>query len=358
MILALFAMVITLILVVGIHEAGHALAAKLLGVKIKRIAIGFGKPLLTHKDKSGKEWVWALWPLGGYVHLLNSRIESVPETDYPLCFDKKPMWVRCVILLSGALANLFAAWLALAMVFMLGFQQLKPIIQTVLPNSFASQAGLKPNDQIVEIANWKTNSWQDVGMSLIMALGKSNVSVWISNKEGTLHQVSLNLSHWSSPKKDSSLLKSVGLEAAPAKLTNQYVLGQTFGTSLRHAAERISYLLIFFLVMLKQLILGIIPFTALLGPLGLFATSVSSFFQGIAVFLSFIASFSLAVGLVNLFPIPGLDGGSIVYALVEKLRGKPVPIAVELLLHRLAVIVFAVLFIQLLINDLRRYLIS
>ncbi len=83
-----------------------------------------------------------------------------------------------------------------------------------------------------------------------------------------------------------------------------------------------------------------IPFAVLLGPIGLLAASAGSFMQGLAVFLYFIASLSLAVGLVNLFPIPGLDGGSIIYALVEKIRGKPVPIAWELLLHRLAMIIF------------------
>src|SRR5438132_1294650 len=99
MILALFAIVLTLILVVGFHEAGHAMAAKLFKVKIRRISIGFGKAIFTWKDRAGREWIWALWPLGGYVHLLNSRIEAIPESDFGLCFDKKPIWQRCIILI-------------------------------------------------------------------------------------------------------------------------------------------------------------------------------------------------------------------------------------------------------------------
>lgn len=196
MILALLAMVITLVVVVGIHEAGHALAAKLLGVKIKRIAIGFGKPLLTYKDKYGCEWAWALWPLGGYVHLLNSRIEKVPKKNYPFCFDKKPVWVRCIILVSGALANLLTAWLAFTLLFMIGFEQQRPVIQKVFIPSIAYQAGLQANNRIVEVAGRKTNSWQEVGMSFIMALGKPKVPVWVSNQEETLRQVNLDLSQW------------------------------------------------------------------------------------------------------------------------------------------------------------------
>ncbi|ARG99584.1 M50 family metallopeptidase [Legionella micdadei] len=356
MILALLAIVITLILVVGIHETGHALAAKLFGVKIKRIAIGFGKPLLSYKDKSGREWVWALWPLGGYVHLLNSRIEPVLEKEhYSLCFDKKPIWQRCIILLSGALANLTMAWLAFTMLFMLGYQQQQPLIQNVLPQSIAALAGLKAHDRFVEISGWKTSSWQDVGMSLVMTLGKKNVPVWVSNEEGGVRKVNLDLSQWHYKKKDT-LLSALGIEAVPANVSNSFVVGQSFMDSIRHAFEQILYLLVFFLVMLKQLITGMIPFSVLLGPLGLFSVSITSFLQGTAVFLSFIASLSLAVGFVNLFPIPGLDGGSIVYSLVEKIRGKPMSIAVEVLLYRLAFIVFAVLLIQLLMNDLQRYL--
>jgi len=113
--------------------------------------------------------------------------------------------------------------------------------------------------------------------------------------------------------------------------------------------------LYFFLMVLKQLIIGAIPFSVLLGPIGLFAVSITSLSQGIVVFMFFIASLSTAVALVNLFPIPGLDGGSILYALIEKIRGKPLSVAMELLLYRLVVIVFALLLVHLLMNDLQRF---
>ncbi len=356
MILALLAIVLTLILVVGLHEVGHALAAKLFGVKIQRIAIGFGKPLFTYKDKAGREWVWALWPLGGYVHLLNSRIAPVPDQDYSACFDKKPIWIRCVILVSGACANLLIAWLALTLMFMLGYQQQSPLIQEVIPQSIASLAGLQANDRITAIAGWKTNSWQEVGMSLIMGLGKANVAAEVSDKEGAIRKVTLNLGHLHYKKQDRSLLTALGIKAAPVKLHTQSIAGQSFWASAHQAIAQILRLFTFFMVALKQLITGVIPFAILLGPLGLFAGSIHSFAQGIAAFLSFIASLSLAVGLVNLFPLPGLDGGSIIYALVEKLRGKPVSVAFEVLLYRLAAIACVVLLFQLLLNDLQRFL--
>lgn len=108
------------------------------------------------------------------------------------------------------------------------------------------------------------------------------------------------------------------------------------------------------MMILKQLFTGAIPFSVLLGPIGIFAASVASLMQGIAVFLFFIATLSLAVAVINLLPIPGLDGGSIVYAIVEKIRGKPVSVPMELLLHRLVFIIFCVLLVHLLMNDLQR----
>ncbi|WP_028388078.1 M50 family metallopeptidase [Legionella fairfieldensis] len=356
MIAALFAIVLTLLLVVGLHEAGHAITARFFLVKIQRIAIGFGKPLLTWKDKAGREWVWAIWPLGGYVHMLNSRIQPVAEKDLALCFDKKPVWIRCIILLAGGVANLLTAWLALTLLFMLGYKQQLPFIQNVVPQSIAAKAGLQGGDRFVAIEGQTTNSWQEVGMGFIMAFGKEKVPALVSGSDGRLRSVSLNLDYWHYTKKEDSILKSLGIIPAPAKFHTEQVAGQSPGQAVWLALTKSWRLIVFFLVMFKQLVTGVIPFAVLLGPLGLLAVSINSFLQGLAVFLYFIASLSLAVGLINLFPIPGLDGGSIVYALIEKWRGRPFSVALEVLLYRLTVIGFSVLFIQLLLNDVQRYM--
>lgn len=358
MILALFAIVLTLVLVVGIHEAGHAIVAKWFAVKIQRISIGFGKPLLTWRGKSGCEWVWAIWPLGGYVQLLNSRIQPVPEKDFKYCFDKKPVWVRCVILLAGAGANLVTAWLMLTIMFTLGYQQNAPVIQKIVPQSIGAKAGFKAGDQITSIAGKETSSWQDVGMRLIMVLGKAEVRVDVLDGEKKSRSLTLNLQGWTYKRGAGTLLTTLGIEPDSLKQHRYQVKGQSLLNSVCHAIEKTGQLLLFFLVILKQLLTGMIPFAVLLGPIGLLAASAGSFMQGLAVFLYFIASLSLAVGLVNLFPIPGLDGGSIIYAIVEKIRGKPVSVAWEILLHRLAMIVFCVLLMQLILNDLQRYLTS
>ena len=355
MIVALIAVVLTLLLVIGLHEAGHAIAAKLCGVKIQRISIGFGKPIVLWKGRQGCEWVWAMWPLGGYVNLLNTRIAPVEKQYYPQCFDKQPLWIRLFILVSGALANLLVAWVALTIYFMVGYIQEVPMAQGVEAHSIVATAGVRESDRIMEIEAKKTNSWQDVGMSLITNLGKKTVAMTVESPDHLSRKLSLDL--YQVPLKGKkSLFSAIGLNLKPKQLTHETVAGLPFFEAASKAVGKSFQLLGFFLIMLKQVITGAVSFAMLLGPASILALSVASFTQGLSIFLYFIGSLSLAVGLVNLFPIPGLDGGSILYAIAEKLRGKPVSVAMEILLQRLSMIALSILFLQLVMNDIQRYL--
>lgn len=348
------AFLFTFLLVIGLHETGHALAARYFGVKIEAICLGFGRPLIQWQNKSGLAWVWALWPVGGYVKLLNSRIRPVSGAELMYCLDKKPIGVRCFILLAGAFANLVVAWLALTIMFMAGYKQNPPVIQQVIPQSLASKAGIISGDRLVAIGGQPTPSWQEAGMQLISLLGQAEVQIKLTTPQNEPRQVSLDLSSWHFPEHKGSLFTLLGMEPG-LQVEQQWVAGESFFQAGKSALFKTGHLLNFFVTMLKQLVTGVIPFTLLLGPIGFLQISLSSFLQGLSVFMYFIASLSLAVGFVNLWPLPGLDGGSIVYALVEKIRGKPISIAMEILLHRLAVIAFCLFFVQLLLNDLQRY---
>ncbi|MFC7781169.1 M50 family metallopeptidase [Legionella taurinensis] len=354
MLTGLLAFLLTLLLVVGLHEAGHALAALLFNVKIQRIAIGFGKPLLLRRDKRGIEWVFALWPLGGYVRLLNSRIQPVQEDEYPFCFDKKPVWQRLVILLAGALANLLVAWVAFTLMLMVGYKQYDAVIDKVTPQSLAASAGFKAGDRLLTINGQAAQSLQDAGMRLIASLGHADIPVTVENQHQQ-RSLQLDLSRWRFPAVKGSLFSLLGFEMVSPAQSQRLVPGTSLLNAATQAVSRIIDLSGFFMVMLKQLFTGLIPFTLLLGPVGFLNASLHSFLQGFSVFLYFIASLSLTVGFVNLLPVPGLDGGSMVYAVLEKLRGKPVSIAMEVLLHRLALIFFMLVFVQLILNDLKRY---
>jgi regulator of sigma E protease len=346
-----------LIIVVGVHELGHALVARIFSIDIKRICIGFSKPLLTYTSRSGLQWTWALVPLGGYVELLDSRIEPVSPEKHPYCLDKKPVWQRLLVYLAGPTANFIVALILFNLVFFIGIKQYPPVIKAVIPNSIAATAGLRANDVIKSINKQPVNTWSDVGMRLIENLGsQKKLSMQVKSSNLPIKKVGLDISHWKFGNAQKNLLASLGIKQYPREQISPQLLKLPFVAAMKKAANDCLDYLIFYLNMIKQLIVGNIPFMALLGPIGMFEITIISFSQGMLAFSSFIAAFSLAVGLVNLFPFPGIDGGAITYLVIEKLRGKPLSFAVETLLQRLALIVFIVLFVHLLMNDLQRYL--
>lgn len=351
MLYGIIAFVMTLILIAGIHEAGHAWAARWFGVNIERIAIGFGKPLMICKSRSGVEWVLGRLPIGGYVRLLNTRIKLVTASNWSQCFDKQKVWVKCIILAAGAIMNVMLAWVCLTLCYWLGYLQYLPIVLAVNPHSQAQVAGIKAGDLILVIGEKSVSSWQNAGMILVSQLGNTKVLLTVRHSAGNLETVALDLRR-NAILPAGSLLESIGIVA---NNTNpQQVPGQSMSQAIISASQTIVVLLTFFLTMIKQLFLGRIPLFWLMGPIGLLTLTTASFLQGLSAFAYFIALLSLAVGVVNLLPIPGLDGGAIVYALVEKLRGKPISVALEVLLYRLATIALFVFIVQLLGNDLQR----
>jgi regulator of sigma E protease len=354
--LTFLAIVLSLLLVVGLHEAGHAITAYWCGVKIKRISIGFGQALIKWRDKNGVAWVWALWPFGGYVQLLNSRIEPVAKNQYQQSFDKKKFWQKILILASGAFVNILVAYIAYLWIHLAGYQQIKAEIAEVTPASVAEKAGFKTGDRFIAIHGVDTPSWQQVGMQLILVLGKTNVEVVVQQENGQQHTLLLNTGQWKYKGGKNALLGGVGIVPNISHTTKEKIPPSPFLQACAQAYSQLISMGLFFILVLKQMILGAIPFAILVGPLGIFATMADSLHQGLIVFLHLIATLSISVAIINLLPIPGLDGGSILYAIVEKLRGKPVSVAMEILLYRLATIAFVLLLVQLLLNDLKRYL--
>jgi regulator of sigma E protease len=353
--LGLIALFMCLFLVVGLHEIGHALSARFFHIKIQIISLGFGKPLLRWYGKTGTEWRISSWLIGGYVKLLNTRIEPVLAHEEQYAFDKQPIFVRCIVLISGVAINFLVGWLALVFMLMLGFQQIRPVIKSVNSESVAAIAGLHASDKIISISGRKVSSWRDSGMELIKGFEKGKVDIVIETKEGVIRDLELNLSKDIFAKTHKSLLLGLGIEPDVSKEMVQTVAGLSFIEACMMAFWQMGYLLSFYLMLLKELLTGVIPLGVLLGPISVFSSLVNSFFQGLAIFGYFVANLSFTVALVNLFPIPGLDGGLILYALIEKIRGKPISVRLEVLLHRLIFIAFSLVLLQLLLNDAMRF---
>lgn len=346
--MAIVAIILMLLLTVGIHEGAHALVASLFGIKIKKISIGFGKPLVSWQGKKGCEWVFARWPLGGYVEMLNTRVDKVAEKDHPVCFDKKPVWMRICVLLAGSLANLVFAFLLLMVVFLAGLPAQKALV-TITPDSMAAKAGLQSGDTILAIENKAVPSLREMNMWLVTATGKEKAAVQVQTSQGEKKTLYLDL-RIEKNQRGKALMNwgIVPAENAPLFYLKAHSLLEACLMSFQFIYETCAFML----TVLGMLITKVLPISLLIGPLGMFSLTITSFFQGFIAFIFFTAAFSVAIGLANLLPIPALDGGSIVYALIEKIRGKPVSVAMEILLHRFALIAAGLLLVQLLVNDL------
>lgn len=349
-----FAILATLLVVIGFHEMGHAVAARLFGIKIERISIGFGKALLSWRMPDGMLLVWSMWPLGGYVKMLNTRSMPVSSTDTPYCFDKKPIYVRCIVLLAGSLVNIMLAWFLLSFVSMAGHRQLIPVVGEVIPGSAISQAGIQAGDQIVSIERVPVHNWSEAGMRLIGAVGQKSVNITIVTPQKNSRTTTVNLSQFAiKPRHHASFFSALGFQPDVNKIHQIVISPLGFFASLSKAADLLAQWFIFVLIVIKQLLIGAIPLSLLMGPLSLASSAFAAFSAGIVPFIGFLGLLNFFTGLVNLLPIPGLDGASLVYLGIEKWRKKPLSQAFEVLLYRLAMIVFGLLLLQLILNDIQ-----
>jgi len=153
--------ILALGILVTVHEYGHFWVARKAGVKVLRFSIGFGKSLLKWHDKYNTEYVIAAIPLGGYVKMLDERVDEVPANQRHLSFNAKSVQARIAIVAAGPMANFLFAIFALAVMYMVGVQTIKPVVGSVVEGSRAEQAGIMPTQQIIKIGDDDISNWQD-----------------------------------------------------------------------------------------------------------------------------------------------------------------------------------------------------
>jgi regulator of sigma E protease len=346
-------------LLVGIHEFGHFLFAKLANVRIMRVSIGFGKPIWSCvKEKT--EYVIGLLPFGGYVRLLDERDQKVTSHELKFAFNKQSCWKRFWIIFAGPLFNLLFAWLTFWIVFTAGIHFFSPTIATVINGSIAANAGIKPMDTIIQVNDRKTLNWGSIVMTLALNYGSANkatITVISKDTKQTSTHI-LNLQHWSLDKLHPSLIKSLGIieyrpphaEIAP----NLLKFSPT--ESLWQSAKQIGFYFLFNIAILWKMLTGVISIQSLTGPFGLFSGIIGATQQGWLTYCFFLGWLSINLAVVNLLPIPGLDGAHLCYILFEAIFKKPVSVHVQVLALRLGIILLTLLMLQAVLNDILRLL--
>lgn len=213
LVISILGILITIFFVIGTHEAAHFLTARLLGVKVLRFSIGFGKALWRWHDKTGTEYVLALVPLGGYVKMLDQSEGEVPKEELHLAYNNQPFYKKFLIVSAGPLTNIFCAFVLYWLIFIIGFTTVKPLIGSVTPGSIAAQAGLKANQEIVKADDGSVSAWTGFMLRLISHAGDNDQMTMAVMNTGDhkIEQHTLDLATWQLNGLTPDPLTSIGI---------------------------------------------------------------------------------------------------------------------------------------------------
>lgn len=350
---SLICFVFVLGVLVSIHELGHYLAARWRGVHVDVFSIGFGKPLYRWHDRVGTEWRICPIPLGGYVkpHGFEDP-EDVTEEERAAwipgkTFHEKPVGSRAIVIAAGPAFNFLLAIILFAAVFAIsGKPTDQPVVNAVMPNSAASQAGLQPHDIITRIDGINQPDVLKLIEYARQHPGKTTELVVQRSKE----TITLPMTISSVVEKNKTVGKmGIGLAANP-------VAGKPMpiGTAFVAATKETWNASVQIVVGIGQLITGQRSAKELGGVVQIAQLSGKIGEQGFVKLVYFMGILSINLGLINLFPIPVLDGGRLFFYAFEAIFRRPVPKPVQVWSFQIGFALIALLFLFSMYNDMSR----
>jgi len=442
------AFAVTLGVLVVIHELGHYAVARLLGVKVLRFSVGFGRIVWARRvGRDATEWALSAIPLGGYVKMVDEREGHVDEVDLPRAFNRQGVATRIAIVAAGPVANLLLAVLLFAATFIVGVPGQRPVLADPPPRTPAAEAGLQRGDVVRAVDGKTVGSWQELRWQLIHAQGADAVTLAVARDgergdavERRLPIAALHGADWEqNPMSALGLKQDLGpplvdqaLPGKPAErggvragdrilaidgtpvrspadvaaLTNARpgeplhfrvergtstfdaqltpeptvdaagrrvgVVGlrlrvdpavvDALGVTVRYGvvdalvqgAQKTFELSTFTVKMLGRILIGEASVRNISGPITMADFAGQSAQAGALVFVSYLALISISLGVLNLLPVPLLDGGHLLYYLAELIKGSPVSDRAFEVGQRIGMAVLAMLMVLALVNDVSR----
>ena len=441
-----FSFVVTLGILVAFHEFGHFWVARRCGVKVLTFSVGFGRAIWKREGKDGTVYQLGIIPLGGYVRMLDERIDDVSEEERDVSFNAQSVYKRFAIVAAGPIANFVLAVAVLWLMFGIGVPTVKPVIGDVKAGSVAAEAQLERGSEILSVDNVEAYDWQQVQLGLMSAIGDDETVLTLRTPDGDEVKRTLNLSGWQFDPETESTFGSLGIEVyqpavytelsqvesgSPAEagglkegdtitrigdesveswteirkiiaesagqdvlftvqrnqveqqisvqigeresqngvigylgvvpvtepLPEDYVFTHQYGffSGLAKGAEKTWELMVVSVKMIGKLLTGDVSVKNLAGPLSIAEGAGVSASNGFVYFLSFLALLSVNLGIINLLPLPVLDGGHLMFYSIEWVRGKPVSERVQDVCYRIGgVLVFALMALAI-SNDIARF---
>ena len=326
--------IVLILVVVFIHEYGHYYFAKKYGVGVTDFSIGFGKELIGWNDKSGTRWKICLIPLGGYVKFFGDRnvfsqadqeelLKKYNKEDQEKLFVTKPLYQRSLIVAGGPIANCVLAIFIFLFIYMFAGKDFTPaVIDEVQKDSPAEVAGMQKNDIILEIDNSKVESILDVSKLILMSTSEI-VDFKISRYEQELLlKVKPKIVAGVDNLGNKINKRIVGIKLSPYNNEiNHKRLGPA--NALIESVKEVYFVTTSSLKYMGSMLTGSGDSSQLGGPIRIAKISGQVAEFGILPFISMMAYISISLGLINLFPIPLLDGGHLMFYAFEKVLGKP-----------------------------------
>jgi regulator of sigma E protease len=351
--------IIVLGILVFIHELGHFLLAKKLGVGVLKFSLGFG-PKLWGKKIRETEYQIAVFPLGGFVKLIGENPEEkVEERDSKYSFLAQPIWKRVLIICAGPFFNIFLTVVVLCSSFIIygipyDTLPLPPKVGDISPGLPAEKAGLQRGDTILSINGISTATWEDLSNIIRNSEGKE-LDIKVKRKESILEfKISPKISKEKTGQGEKTIY-IIGI-TAPYEETKFLYKKVSPVEAIYEGSLRTWYLTELTVVVLGKMISGEISPKTIGGPIQIAQEAGRQGRKGLPYLLSLIAILGINLGIINLFPIPILDGGHILFLIIEAILGKPVSMKKMEIAQQVGLILLIFLMIYAFHNDIRRLL--
>ena len=335
-------------ILIVVHEFGHYIAAKRSGVRVERFALGFGPVLFRRKGKE-TEFVVCAFPLGGYVKMAgDTRGEQKGVSDE---FLSKPVGIKSKIVFAGPLFNYLLALVIFCIIALIGFPYPDSVVGSVLDDYPAKAAGVQVGDRILAVNGNQVEHWADMAEEISQA--KDTVDLRIE-REGKVIDLDISLQQKEvtddfGKRKNVSM---IGIGASSQIKTVKYNFPQAIVKGFK-SLFNLTFLVIKGFIFI---ILGIVPFKeAVAGPVAIYYITSEVLKIGVAPTLHLMAVLSVSLAIINLFPVPVLDGGHLLFFFMEKVRGKPISEKVEDNLTRIGLSLLILLIVFVFHHDIVRY---
>jgi len=346
--------IVLLGVLIFVHELGHFIFAKLLGIKVLKFSLGFG-PKVVGKTYGETEYLLSAVPLGGYVKMLGqedmpSEHEEIPESEKARAFNFQPVWKRFVIVAAGPFFNIAFAVVLFFFVFLSGVPYLLPEVGEVTAGSPAQGAGIMKGDRISEIDGKAIERWDDMTAIIHKSPGRP-LTVRIVRDEKT---IPLSIT----PEKKT--VKDIFGQAREVGLIGITPLGSTGITregpvgALTSSVGRTWDISVLTLVSIWKLIQRVIPADTIGGPIMIVQMAGQQASQGVMSFFTFMAIISINLGVLNVLPIPVLDGGHLLFMGIEVVRRRPLSDKAIAAAQRVGLVLLITIMVFALYNDIMR----